>query len=119
MLHNGMKRSTHLALAGVFALAMAGSAAAAPLSSAGKTAVVDPTPVARPADIQPIVYHHHVRHHHHYYGDRVGAAVAGTALGLIGGAIAASNGYGYPYGYGYGPGYYGYGYGPGFGGGVW
>jgi hypothetical protein len=33
---------------------------------------------------------------------------AGIAAGVIGGAIAASNGYGYYGGYGYGPRYYGY-----------
>lgn len=40
-----------------------------------------------------------------------GAIAAGAALGIIGGAIAASQAPRYPYGYGYGPAY-GYGYAP-------
>ena len=63
-------------------------------------------------------------HHRRYGGYPVGAAVAGTALGVIGlaaGAAAANRGYDaydpYGYGYGYGaPAYaapsYGYGYQP-------
>lgn len=108
MTRETLKRTTCLAVAGAFALALAGTAAAAPLSVADHAAVSDQ------ALIQPVVYHHHYRHHYRHYG--AGAAVAGTALGLIGGAIAASQ---YPYGYGYGPGPYyggygygGYGYGP-------
>lgn len=48
-----------------------------------------------------------------YGGRAAGALVAGTALGLIGGAIAASAAprYGYGYDYGYAPAY-GYGYAP-------
>jgi hypothetical protein len=107
MTREALKRTTCLAVAGAFALALAGTATAAPLSLTGKAAISDQ------ASIQPVVYHHHYHHYRHY---GVGAAVAGTAMGLIGGAIAASQ---YPYyGYGYGPGpyyghYYGYGYGPG------
>lgn len=55
------------------------------------------------------------RYHHRYYGGNpaLGAAVAGTALGIVGlaaGAAAADS-----YGYGNGPGYgYGPGYAPGY-----
>ena len=56
----------------------------------------------------------HVGYHQRHYGNpAVGAAVAGTALGIIGlaaGAAAANSyeepGYGYGYGYSPGPGYY-------------
>jgi hypothetical protein len=73
-----------------------------------------------------------------YGGRAAGALAAGAALGLIGGAIAASAaprygyydygyapsyGYGYApvrsYGYGYAPVYGGYGYGGGYGGGYY
>ena len=124
MLHESAKRSASLALTGVLAFAVAGTAAAAPLpvTAMGQSAT--------PAKIEPVVYKRHVYRRHyvhrrygHYYraNPAVGAAIAGTALGLIGGAAAAASGYGYPYygyygpGYGYGyPGYYyGYGY-PGY-----
>ena len=97
-------QATSLAVAGAFALVLAGTAAAAPLSVSGKAAVTDQTSVAQQLDIQPIVYHHHYRSHYHHYGYNPGPAIAGTALGLIGGAIAGAEGYGpYGYGYGYGP----------------
>src|SRR5579863_10010915 len=78
MTRETLKRTTCLAVAGAFALALAGTAAAAPLSVADHAAISDQ------ALIQPVVYHHHYRHHYRHYG--AGAAVAGTALGLIGGA---------------------------------
>ena len=60
-------------------------------------------------------------HHHRYYGGNpgVGAAVAGTALGIVGLAAgaAAANRYDYDPGYygpGYAPGYYAPGYAPGY-----
>jgi hypothetical protein len=91
MSHENLKKSAGLALAGTFAVAMAGTAMAAPI-------------------------HHHFRHHYayhrHYYRGPgpVGAAI-GTAAGIVGGAAAAATGYPYGYGpYNYGP--YGYGYGP-------
>jgi hypothetical protein len=87
MLHEALKKTASVALAGAFAIAMAGSAMAEP-------------------------YHHYHGYHHyyHHYGfNPVGAAV-GTAAAVVGGAAAAATGY--PYGYGYGPGPYygGYGY---------
>jgi hypothetical protein len=85
--HESLKKTASLALAGAFAVAMAGTAGADPI-------------------------HHHYAYHHYYhrYGfNPVGAAV-GTAAAVVGGAAAAATGY--PYGYGYGPGAYygGYGY---------
>jgi hypothetical protein len=93
MSHENLKKMAGLALAGVFALAMAGTTTAAPM-------------------------HHHFRHyayhHHHYrYGPGPVGAALGAAAGIVGGAAAAATGYPYgygPYSYNYGP--YGYGYGP-------
>lgn len=130
MMQENRKKLTCLAMAGAFALAMGGAAAAAPLPVANVARDVSQ------AKLDLVVYRHHHRGHHHYvyrhrpyrhyyyrryYNPGAGAAVAGTVLGLFGGAAAAASGYpyyGYPYYggyyYGYGPGYYGYGYGPGY-----
>ncbi|MGA3303464.1 MAG: hypothetical protein ABSC72_09270 [Methylovirgula sp.] len=105
MTRNTLMQATSLVVAGAFALALAGTAAAAPLSVA---AVNGRTTAAQQANVEPIFYHHY-RHYRYYrsYGYNPGP------LGLVGGAIAGAAGYG---SYGYGPSY-GYGYGPGYYGG--
>jgi hypothetical protein len=131
MFQETAKRSSCIALAGIFAVAMAGAAVAAPLPVSTSMAKSP----ASTAGVTLVRYHHHYRHHYHHYrhyrhyrhyygGFNPGAAIAGTALGIIGGAAAAASGYpygyygygypyynygySYPYYYGYGPGYYGY-----------
>lgn len=111
MMDDFRRASTCFALAGGLALASGGVATSAPLltqelTSSGKV------------NVEPVYYRHyrHYGYYNHYYygpGPAVGAAIAGAALGLIGGAVAAAT-YPYPYGY-YGPSpYYGYYYGPGY-----
>lgn len=120
MLRETVKKSSCAALAGIFAVTMAGAAAAAPLPVS--TPMVKST--ASAPGVTLVRYHHHYRHHHyshhhyrhyrhygHYYGGyNPGAAIAGAALGIIGGAAVAAGGYPYGY-YGYGYPYYSYGYG--------
>ncbi|MGV7032100.1 hypothetical protein [Methylobacterium symbioticum] len=121
-----MSRFMALALAGTTALGMSagtvGTAQAAPLPAltgvqvGGTAATVDTVGWRRG-------YYGGYGYRGYGYRRNVGGALAaGAALGLIGGAIAASAaprygyyggyGYGYPsYGYGYAPAGYGYGYG--------
>lgn len=114
MLRETVKKSSCAALAGIFAVAMAGAAAAAPLPVS--TPMVKST--ASAPGVTLVRYHHyshhhyrHYRHYGHYYGGyNPGAAIAGAALGIIGGAAVAAGGYPYGY-YGYGYPYYSYGYG--------
>ena len=107
-------------------------AAAAVLSVTPASAL--PVPVVPGSGIAgeaPLVQAQYRRYRHggvrYYRSNPVGAAVAGAALGIIGGAVAAATApryYEYPYGYGYYGGYapviydypaYGYGYAPSYG----
>lgn len=111
-----MSRMKSLALAGTAAMALGagliGSAQAAPLPAATSAAIA-----GAPATVDQVRYYGGYRgygyrgygYRHYGYRRNVGGALAaGAALGLIGGAIAASAAPSYGY-YGYPAyGYYGY-----------
>lgn len=92
-------------LSGSLMLAATSTVSAGPMSVAGSNVVTPPAQVERVQYWYP--------GYGYGYGWNSGAAVAGTALGLLSlGTAGAIGGYGYPYGYyaGYGWPYYRYGY---------
>lgn len=104
------------AFAGTALLALTATASAAPMNVPGAKIIAPPQ-----AQTEPVYY----RYYGGYYGWNPGAAIAGTAAGLLTlGAVAATGGYGYygypyygshayyggPYGYSGGPYYYGHPY---------
>lgn len=111
--------SARLALAGLLAVSVSAgafcqTASAAPMPAAALATHSGPSAIEQIAARHSTRRHVAARHYRNYgHGAAIGAAIAGTALGMMGAAAAANSydyGYGYPYGYG-GPYQYGYGYG--------
>lgn len=101
------------AISGAALFALTASASAGPMSVVSSNVIAPPQ-----AQAEPVYYRY--RHRYGYYGWNPGAAIAGTAVGLLSlGTLAATGGwpyygwgYGYPnYGWGYGSPYYGWDYG--------